>query len=238
MKIYINNQILQRLRDEEINLDYVGTVLIILTCLYEGDYETLDNIDDGNKSKRLLLLYRYLYRKDLLEIPEAGAEPNLHYVLTSKGRDLMKYVLSFDNEEVHKEMLPEVMEIEDVQEELPKKAILKTEDPEEWIKDWLDLFPSGVHRGRTLKTNKKDCAERMRWFLDNYPYTKEEIMEATRRYIDGYASGPEKFDFMRNSTYFIYKGFISDRTSDLASACEMLKNQPLSNNFNLERDAV
>lgn len=232
MKIYINKEILQRLREEEINLDYVGTVLIILTCLYQGDYETLDNIDDNNTSKRLLLLYRYLYRKDYLEIPAAGTEPNIHYILTAKGHELIKFALSFENDEIHKEMLPEIMEIE----QIPNQNI--EENPDDWIIDWLDLFPSGVHRGRSLKTNRKDCTERMQWFLKNYPYTRNEIMEATKRYIDGYASGMDKFDFMRNSTYFIYKGHASDRISDLASACEMLKSKPTINNFNFERDTI
>lgn len=239
MKIYINNQILDRFREEEINLDYVGTVMIILMCLYENDYETLDNIDDKNKSKRLLLLYRYLYRKDLLEIPEEGIEPNIHYILSPKGLDMVKFMLKFDNDEIHKESLSEILDVEDAVHEKPLlKRQIEVSAELKWVQDWLDLFPSGIHRGRTLKTNFKDCAERMAWFLANYPYDKDHIMRATKEYISGYAMSPDRYDYMRNSTYFIYKGRPEDRTSDLASACEALKDQPKGNNFNLERDSA
>ena len=154
-------------------------------------------------------------------------EEKVHYQLTEKGVNLTHFITSFDleNNEVQKEMLNEVIESE--------------ENVENWIDDWLQLFPSDKHFGRSLRTNSRDCLDRMRWFLANFKFSKEEVMEATKNYIESQRTSPEGFKFARNSTYFILKGRGNvDRTSELATECEKLKDLKPSLSGNLDRDSV
>lgn len=212
MKFYINKQIIDRFKKENINSDYIGTIIIILTSLYEKNTQLLDDLDDGNKSKRVLLLYRYLSRKGLLETP-VDEDDECHYQLTEKGVTFTNFLLSFDGNEneVYKEMLSEVIDIED--------------SVSEWINEWLELFPQEKHFNRSLRTNARDCADRMKWFRTQYFYTKDEIFRATKNYLECQRISPDGHKYTRNSTYFISKGRGSaDRISDLATECEKVKN--------------
>ena len=229
MKIYINKEILTRFKEEKISLDYVGTIIIILMCLYEKNYGLLDEIDDDNKSKRLLTLYRYLDRKGLLELSENDAEDHVkvHYNLTERGVTLTNFILSYEESdlEVHKEFLNEVIETED--------------DVDVWIEEWLDLFPEGKFFGRALRTNKQDCLDRMKWFIKTQTYTKDVIFEATRQYIEDQRTSPEGYKFTRNSTYFICKGKgVNERISDLATECEKIKKDGIMSKDYVDRDSV
>lgn len=224
MKIYINSNILEKLKAHDVSLDYAGTIIIILLCLYEQNYKLLDQIDDENKSKRILLLYRYLYRRDLIEEVK---DDDFHYDITEKGISLVKYILSFSDEEmeVKKECLNEVLEIED--------------DVENWIDEYINLFPSQKFNGRSLRTNRQDCLYRMKWFLKEFKFTKQTILLATRKYIEDETRKNYNFLYTRNSTYFICKGRgPSQRISDLATECSKLKDgEQLIDNY-IERDAV
>lgn len=216
MKFYINKQIVERFKSENINADYIGTIIIILTSLYEKNYEFLDEIDDGNKCKRILLLYRYLVRKGYLQVPDEDSD-KVHYELTEQGVTLTNFLLSFteDDNEIHKEMLSEVIDSE-------QQTINET--VENWISEWMSIFPSEKHFGRSLKTNIKDCTDRMKWFLSNFKFSKDEIMQSTKNYIESQRLSPDGHKYTRNSTYFILKGKgTSDRTSELATECEKLK---------------
>lgn len=225
MKIYINEQIIKRFREDGLSIDYIGTTIIILICLYSKNYKILDSLDDENKSKRVLTLYRLLKRKKLIDTPDDDVD-NIHYSLTEKGLSLTKFLLSFDDEEleVYEQNVKEVIQIEET-------------NPDLWIEDWLNLFPKGRFNGRTLRTNKQDCLDRMKWFLKNFKYTKEEIFLATEQYLrEGAENG---HSYTRNATYFIVKGaHSSNRISDLASACEKLRENPQSEHEYIERDIV
>lgn len=227
MKIYINKHILDRFRQENISLDYVGTIIVILICIYEQDFQLLDDIDDGNKSKRLLLLYRYLLRRGILEeVPSENDEIAPLYCLSDKGEALVNFIQSFDESEmeVRKECASEILETE--------------QKIEEWIADYLNLFPEGKYFGRSLRTNTKDCLDRMRWFLNNYTYSREQIFNATKQYLEAQRTSPEGYKYTRNSTYFICKGKGGiDRVSDLSTECEKVVRDGYKEVEYIERDS-
>lgn len=230
LKIYINKEILDRFKNDKINLDYVGTIIIILTCLYEKNYTLLDEVDDSNKSRRLLLLYRYLFRKELIEPADAEDDENVYYILTEKGVNLTKFILSFgeDEVEVRKESLNEVMEEESEHDSV-----------ESWIEEWILLFPEGKFYGRPLRTNTRDCLDRMKWFIEKFKFDKNHIFAATKQYIEDQIGSPEGHRYTRNSTYFICKGRgVNERISDLATACEKIKYEKDTPKQFIDRDSV
>lgn len=54
-----------------------------------------------------------------------------------------------------------------------------------FIDEWLDLFPEGVkNAGRPIKSDKAKCTTKMKAFLKKYPYNAEEIIKATKEYLD------------------------------------------------------
>lgn len=227
MKIYINKQILDRFKQENISLDYIGTIIVILLCIHEENYELLDQIDDGNKSKRLLLLYRYLVRRGILA-EQDGEDDEVAplYVLSNRGEGLVNFILAFDEDEmeVKKECANEILETE--------------QKIDEWIGEWIELFPDGKHFGRNLRTNIKDCSDRMRWFMKHYDYSREQIFIATKMYLEAQRTSPEGYKYTRNSTYFICKGRGSiDRVSDLSTECEKVIKEGYKETEYVERDS-
>lgn len=225
MKIYINNDILSRFRDEKISLDYVGTTIAILICLYERNYDLLDAIDDKSKSKRLQLLYRYLVTRNMIELADENEESL--YVLTEKGSALTAFILSFnENEmEVRQECISEIMDVE--------------QKVEEWINEYIDIFPEGKYFGRTLKMHPSDCIGRMKWFIKTYGYNKDQILQATKNYINAKRESPDGHKYTKNAAYFIYKGREAiDRISDLATECGNLSHETAMAGRYIERDSA
>lgn len=95
----------------------------------------------------------------------------------------------------------------------------KTKDLEEFVENYRNLFPSGVKSGnRLVKGDKFGCLSKLRNFTVKYPeYTKEEVLEATKIYID--LCRKRNYDKMTSADYFIEK----DKVSMLASYCEDIK---------------
>ena len=118
------------------------------------------------------------------------------------------------------------------------EEVLESEEKiENWIEDWLKLFPE--NSGRPLRTNSRECLDRMKWFKNNFSYNKKQIFEATTNYIERHLRSAEGLKYARNSTYFIFKGREgSDRISDLATECEKLKEEKYNYNLTINRDVV
>lgn len=85
-----------------------------------------------------------------------------------------------------------------------------------WIEDWYDLFPKGIKSGGYyVRTSIKDCDKKMYKFLaDNSGFTKDIILEATKRYVEEMKS--KNYSMMKLAPNFIYK----DQISMLSGACE------------------
>jgi len=88
-----------------------------------------------------------------------------------------------------------------------------------WIDAWRQLFPSGSNIGGYLyRGNRLECLKKMVKFVDSHKYTKEEIFQATKNYVDKFAI--KGYSYMQQAHYFIEK---RDTGSTLESECEALK---------------
>jgi len=109
--------------------------------------------------------------------------------------------------------------LDNMSKEVPNgKVNNKTFDVEEY----LDVFPRGkLPSGKPARVNKKTVADGFTWFLKNYDYKWETIIEATKMYVDEYET--KNYLYMRNSQYFIRKNNV-DKTwdSELANYCELV----------------
>ena len=206
--LQISPEIVNILRKENIATDNMGSILIILFSLYEYRYDILDNFDDNNKERRSVLMYRSLERKGLIE---KEAEGNVHYKLSNVGIALVDNLKKeFDTkEEFQNNEAEEIV------------TLVEVSDVSSWIKEYIKIFPSGVYFDRYLRTNSKECIERMSWFIKNYGFSKDIILSATRLYIQSQSN----HEYTRNSTYFIWKDDKSrGRISDLSTWCENVIN--------------
>jgi hypothetical protein len=90
------------------------------------------------------------------------------------------------------------------------------------IKLYNELFPAKkLGSGKYARTNIKNLETSFRWFFENYDYTWETILKATKKYVFEYSL--KNYEYMRTSQYFIRKQN-SDKSfeSDLATYCDML----------------
>ena len=90
------------------------------------------------------------------------------------------------------------------------------------IKLYNSLFPARkLGSGKYARTNVKNLESGFRWFFENYDYTWETILKATRKYVLEYSM--KNYEYMRTSQYFIRKqGSDKSFESDLATYCDML----------------
>lgn len=89
-------------------------------------------------------------------------------------------------------------------------------DTEQWISSWLDLFPVGVKGGsKLLRSDKKICLTKMARFRQDYPeYSGEDIMNATRKYVEEQAE--RDYAFTIPAVNFISH---KEKGSELAARC-------------------
>ena len=90
------------------------------------------------------------------------------------------------------------------------------------IKTYNNTFPAKkLGSGKYAKTNIKNLETGFRWFFENYDYTWETVLNATKKYVLEYSL--KNYEYMRTSQYFIRKQN-SDKSfeSDLATYCDIL----------------
>jgi hypothetical protein len=115
------------------------------------------------------------------------------------------------------------------------KAILGPEASDN-IDKYRDLFPIGkLPSGVPARVNKKELEAKFQKFLQKYDYTWEEILNATRYYIDEFEKNSPSFIYMKNSSYFISK-MTQDKSqeSTLANYIELIRsggNLPVNSTF-------
>lgn len=235
LHIQINREIINRYKKEGLSIEFMGSVLFILFSLYEQAFDLLDFIDDGNKEKRVLMLYHYLHRKQFLEPCDEYSDVN--YQLTERAVDFVKFCKSF---QVSDSALEQVVPASE--SSLPGPLTSSPEvskDVSDWIEEWINIFPKGKYDGRYLRTDKHECSDRMRWFMKNYNFDKELIFRATRAYIEAQEQSSTGHTYTKNSSYFIFKGRSKmDRTSGLATWCQVVLDNKEADRDYIERDVT
>lgn len=225
LRIEFNSIIIKKSKSLGLASDHLGTILFILFALYEQRIDLLNEIDDDNKEKRIIILYRHLEKKGFLT---RNVEEDRNYSLTEKAIVFIEFVKKEFYNEKHKEITASSLE-PIVNEEIPEGKHL------EWIEEYISIFPSDdyckANRQRKLQTNPGEASERMKWFIKVYKHPKEVILEATRQYIKSQEESGDGHRFTRNSTFFIKKGTGSDMISDLASWCNNVINNKETNSF-------
>ena len=188
IQLNINEEILKRAKALGLNSENIGSALIALIALQSNDIHLLDVLDDHSKERRALILYQTLERIGLLEENVAGTT---YYKVTEAGAAFVNSIIT---------------------KEEPVKS-----DLEEWIDDWVNLFPEGVKSGgKLIRSDPKSCAIKMAQFLKDYKHFKKEtIFKATRSYLEDREK--EDYAYTRAAIYFIHK---KGEGSDLAAACE------------------
>ena len=91
------------------------------------------------------------------------------------------------------------------------------------IEAFRNVFPMGkLPSGKPARQNVKALAESFRWFFETYDYTWEEIMKATKMYVNEYRA--TDYLYMQTSQYFIAKQDKHKvKTSTLSDYCDMIK---------------
>jgi hypothetical protein len=135
--------------------------------------------------------------EELLQLKSRGYLDD-HGVYTDKAAKLVKHI---DN--------------------MGKKKYVLSEEDITHINTYREMFPKGnLPSGYPARVNVKDLQKRFVWFMQNYEYSWETILEATRMYIEKYKA--EDYKYMKTSAYFIFKSENGETISQLANFCDMV----------------
>ena len=90
------------------------------------------------------------------------------------------------------------------------------------INTYREVFPAKkLPSGKPARNNVKALGEAFRWFFETYDYTWEDIMKATKMYVNEYRDA--QYMYMQTSQYFVCK---QDKHrvkhSTLADYCDMI----------------
>jgi hypothetical protein len=230
LEIQFSGSVIEKVKKLNLRVDRLGSVLFILFALHEKRYDLLDEFDDSNRQKFALLLYKDLEMKGLLEQNTQADTP--HFILSSRGTEFVESIKKeFTVQPTAKDIA--IFGADALIREVPSDGV-------DWIEEWLDLFPRGVRSGgKLLRADSQSCLKKMEVFTKTYPaYTKDVIMEATRRYLEDRAA--VNYEYTRCAVYFIYRlekqG--GETISDLASWCDQVKHEksnpaPLDNSMDI-----
>lgn len=213
IKIEFNGGIIDKMRALNLQTDQVGSILFILFALYENRIDLLDKFDDNNKERRTILLYRLLERREL--ISQLEEEAPIHYTLTDKGIRLIDYIKTQFDKEVHAETFVEATE-------KPNKPVKQGDEGEDWMYEFVALWPPGVHSGKHFRTNPAECVKRLKEFMQIYPEyaDKDIIMKAGKMYTEGQEA---PYQYTMKCVNFILKSESrgpGPKVSELAAVCE------------------
>ena len=100
-----------------------------------------------------------------------------------------------------------------------KKKKKEKNDVHMWFDLWREIFPPGSSTtGYRFRGAKLEGLKKMTKFVDTYDFTREEIFQATKNYVDKFAM--KGYMYMQQAHYFIDK---KDSGSSLAAECEGLR---------------
>lgn len=212
LELRLNNDVITRLRKAQFYPDTMLTSLMTLICLYKEDTALLDTMDDSSTSKRAMLVYYDLLRKGYIE-EDTREETTIFYRLSDKGKNFVEEIRA---------AMPTIIQADE-------PVVVSSDNVEDWIGEWINLFPSGVVTGgKLVKSDKKSCLIKMRKFLKDYPeYDRDTIFKATSEYLQQFENNAELK--MKCAVYFIEK---RGEGSALAEWCSRIKESPaMSDSF-------
>jgi hypothetical protein len=211
LKIELNATIIQKLKSEDIYPDHMGSVICILVALSKKRVDLLDELDDFNKSKRLILLYKQLEHRGFLEL--ANNSKNI-FNLTQKGSKMVLFL----EEQFAKQNIDIDAVVLESEPEVAMIAAKPVETVDHWIGEYNNMFP------KQFQNNDTVLARRMEIFMKTFPnYSKEDILGGTKMYIQEQEESQAGHNFTRQAQYLIFKGNGVDRLWDLATWCKKYK---------------
>jgi len=91
------------------------------------------------------------------------------------------------------------------------------------LNEYREVFPEGkLPSGKPARVNIKTLENSFRWFFENYDFSWDEIIDATKMYVNEYRD--DQYMYMKTSQYFICKeGKNKVKSSDLADYCDMIR---------------
>lgn len=91
------------------------------------------------------------------------------------------------------------------------------------INIYREIFPNiKLPSGKPARVNVKMLSESFRWIFETYDYTWEQIIKATKMYVNEYRDA--QYMYMQTSQYFICKQDKHKvKSSTLADYCDMIK---------------
>lgn len=202
LKVEYNKEIIEKFKELHIGADHIGSVLFILLALDEQRIDLLDTIDDENKARRMLLLYRRLEKNSLIK---PGNEQI--YALTNEGNDLVSWVrcqFEIQQEIIHANTFQKFVE----------KTLNEKSTIIDWIKEYNSAFP------KAKQNNTKILSDRMEVFLKHFNYSSEIILGAAKMYNKHHDNEGTAMQYRRYAQYFIFEGRGENRTWDLATWCD------------------
>jgi len=102
-------------------------------------------------------------------------------------------------------------------------AQLMGQDFVDKINTYREVFPNiKLPSGRPARVNVKMLSESFRWLFETYNYTWEQIIKATKMYVNEYRDA--QYMYMQTSQYFICKQDKHKvKSSTLADYCDMIR---------------
>ena len=91
------------------------------------------------------------------------------------------------------------------------------------LNEYREIFPaSKLPSGKPARVNVRTLENSFRWFFETYDFTWDEIINATRMYVNEYRD--KQYMYMKTSQYFIAKEDKNKvKSSDLADYCDMIR---------------
>ena len=102
-------------------------------------------------------------------------------------------------------------------------AQLMGQDLVDKINIYREVFPNiKLPSGKPARVNVKMLSESFRWLFETYDYTWEQIIKATKMYVNEYRDA--QYMYMQTSQYFICKQDKHKvKSSTLADYCDMIR---------------
>ena len=91
------------------------------------------------------------------------------------------------------------------------------------LNEYREIFPAGkIPSGKPARVNIRTLENSFRWFFENYDFSWDEIIDATKMYVNEYRD--KDYMYMKTSQYFVSKEDKNKvKSSDLADYCDMIR---------------